>query len=43
MHLESKDRVYAALIIRGITFRGFDYLRLVNCVQNLLSADNSLS
>ncbi len=32
------DYVQAALVIRG-----FDYPRLSNCVQNLLSANNSLS
>jgi len=32
----------AALVIRGFVIRDFDYSQLVNCVQNLLSADISL-
>jgi len=30
--------VQAALVIRGFVIRGFNYPRLVNFVQNLLSA-----
>ena len=34
--------VQAALVIRGFVIRGFNYPRLVNFVQNLLSADISI-
>ncbi len=35
-------KVQAALVIRGFAIRGFDYPRLVNCVQNSLSVNISL-
>jgi len=37
-----KKNIQAALVIRGFVIRGFNYPRLLNLVQNLLSADISL-
>jgi hypothetical protein len=40
--LEKSLAAKAAHVIRGFFIRGFDYLRLLNFVQNSLSADFSL-
>ncbi len=37
LDFHSGNNCEVALVIRGFVIRGFDYPRLVNCVQNLLS------
>ncbi len=35
----SWNKIQAALVIRWFVISGFNYLQLINCIQNLLSAD----